>query len=130
MFIPSFLRELFVRCGEASEEGVVPLRACLVQVAEVWNEVGFAGECPFSFSEGDIQKHDQEFKEYRDFHKIHELARMYLDTDSEGWIAPQLDFTMKQQQNEELLRQVMCRSAEYNKSPEEIRKIWPFLESR
>ncbi|KAF2276240.1 uncharacterized protein EI97DRAFT_377861 [Westerdykella ornata] len=129
LFLPSFLRELFIRCGEASEEGVIPLRACLIQLSEVWNEVGFTGKCPFSFSEDDRQKHDQQFEEYRHFHKVQEIAREHLDTDSEGWIAPQFDFAMKQQQNERLLQMVMHRSSEYNKSPEEVRRIWPFLES-
>jgi hypothetical protein len=126
LFIPSFLRELFTRCGEVSEEGVIPLRACLIELSGVWNDVGFTGECPFSFSDDDMQKHDQQFKEYRDFRRVQEIARKLLDTDSEGWIAPQLDFATKQQQNEELLQMVMHRSNEYNKSPEEARRIWPF----
>ncbi|KAF2875182.1 kinase-like domain-containing protein [Massariosphaeria phaeospora] len=128
LFIPSFLRELFTRCGEASEEGIVPLRACLIELSTEWAEIGFTGQCPFIFSDEDIRKHDQEFEKYRDFHKIQELARKLLDTDSEGWIAPQLDFSLKQQQNEELLRDVMRRSHEYNKSPEEVQRIWPFLD--
>lgn len=129
LFIPSFLRELFVRCGEVSEEGVIPLRACLIQLSKAWNDVGFTGKCPFSFSEDDIQKHDQQFEEYRNFHRVQEIARTLLDTDSEGWVAPQLDFAMKQQQNEELLQLIMSRSNEYNKSPEGVQRIWPFLKS-
>ncbi|KAF2470775.1 uncharacterized protein BDR25DRAFT_334347 [Lindgomyces ingoldianus] len=84
LFIPSFLRELFIRCGEASEGGVIPLRACIIQLSEVWNDVGFTGKCPFSFSEDDMQKHDLQFEEYRDLHRVQEIARKHLDTDSEG----------------------------------------------
>ena len=125
-FMPSFLQSLFTRCGEASEEGIIPLRACLIQIAEAWDDIGFKGQCPFNFNEEDIQKHEQQFQEYRNFHRIHEIARKLLDTDSEGWISPQLDFTLKAQQNKEVLEEVMRRSSEYNKSPEEVRRIWPF----
>jgi hypothetical protein len=126
--VPSFLRELFIRCGEVSEEGVIPLQACLIQLSEAWNHLGFAGQCPVTFSEDDLKRHKQQFQEYRDYHKIHELARKILGTDFEGWITPQVDFAEKRQQNEELLQEVMRRSTEYNKSPEEIRRIWPYLE--
>jgi len=126
--LPSFLRELFVRCGEVSEEGEIPLRACLIEYFKVWNHLGYAEECPISFSDDDVQRHEQQFQKYRDFHRVHELARNVLGTDFEGWITPQVDFAKKQQQNEELLQEVMRRSGEYNKSPEEIRKIWPYSE--
>jgi hypothetical protein len=125
-FMPSFLQDLFTRCGEASEEGVIPLRACLIQIAEAWDDVGFGGQCPFNFNEEGIQKHNQQFIEYRDFHGIQKIARKLPDTDSEGWISPQLDFTLKAQQNKDLLEEVMRRSSEYNKSSEEVRRIWPF----
>ncbi|KAF9690849.1 hypothetical protein EKO04_011150 [Ascochyta lentis] len=126
--VPSFFRELFIRCGEVSEEGVIPLRACLIELSKAWNDLGFAGQCPVTFSEDDLKRHERQFQEYRDYHKIHELAMKILGTDSEGWITPQVDFAAKQQQNEELLREVMRRSTEYKKSPEEIRRIWPYLE--
>ncbi|KAH8725094.1 kinase-like domain-containing protein [Phaeosphaeriaceae sp. PMI808] len=126
--IPSFLRELFVRCGEVSEEGIVPLRACLIELSETWNDFGFTTPYPASFSEGDLKKHQQQFEEYRNYHKVHELARKILDTDFEGWIMPRVDFATKQKQNEELLQEVMRKSNEFNKSPEEIWRIWPYLE--
>lgn len=125
-FVPTFLQDLFTRCGEASEEGIVPLRACLIQIAEAWDDVGFEDQCPFTFNEEDIEKHKQQFQEYRDFHRIQEIARKLLNTDSEGWISPQLDFGLKAQQNKDLLEEAMRRSSEYNKSPEEVRRIWPF----
>ncbi|KAH7400675.1 kinase-like domain-containing protein [Phaeosphaeria sp. MPI-PUGE-AT-0046c] len=126
LFMPSFLQDLFTRCGEASEEGITPLRACLIQISEAWDDVGFEDQCPFNFKEEDIQKHKQQFQEYRDYHRIQEIARKFLDTDSEGWISPQLDFTLKAQQNKDFLEEAMRRSSEYNKSSEEVRRIWPF----
>lgn len=126
--MPQFTWELFIRCGEASEEGVIPLRACLIQFANAWTELGFSGECPFSFSDEDIRRHEQQFQDYRDYHQVQEIARKLLSTDSEGWISPQLDFAERQRMDTELLQEIMRRGSEYNMSPEEIQNIWPFRE--
>ncbi|CAN9147029.1 unnamed protein product [Alternaria alternata] len=126
--IPLFLRELFIRCAEASEEGVIPLRACLIEYAANWKEIGFEGECPISFSEEDLQKHEQQFEEYRNYHKVHELARNVLGTDFEGWISPYVDFEMKQQQNTALLEELVRKSSQHGMSPERMREIWPYLD--
>ncbi|CAN9242061.1 unnamed protein product [Alternaria alternata] len=126
--IPLFLRELFIRCAEASEEGVVPLRACLIEYAANWKDIGFEGECPISFSEEDLQKHEQQFEEYSNYHRVHELARNILGTDFEGWISPYVDFEMKQQQNTALLEEFMHKSSQYDMSPERMREIWPYLD--
>jgi hypothetical protein len=124
--LPLLYRQLFLRTGEAWEEGTVPLRACLTALADVWHEAGFSGACPCNFSTDEIEKHQQGFQEYRDHHKIYELAREYLDTDSDGWIAPDDDFAEKQQRNKELLDICIAHCAEYGKSAEEMRKIWPY----
>lgn len=125
-YIPSFLRELFTRCGEVSEEGVIPLQACLIELSKVWYDLGFTDPCPVNFSEHQLQRHEQQFKAYRNFHGVQELARKILGTDVEGWIAPQVDFTAKQQQSQELIQGFMNRSTEYNMSPVDIQRIWPY----
>jgi hypothetical protein len=126
--IPLFLRELFIRCAEASEEGVVPLRACLFEYAANWKAIGFEGECPISFSEEDLQKHEKQFEEYSNYHKVHELARNILGTDFEGWISPYVDFESKRQQNAALLGEFVRKSSQYDMSPERMREIWPYLD--
>ncbi|KAH8710213.1 hypothetical protein GQ44DRAFT_763149 [Phaeosphaeriaceae sp. PMI808] len=128
LLMPQFTRELFIRCGEVSQEGVIPLRACLIEFADAWSELGFLDECPFSFNEEDRRNHDQQFQNYRDFHRVQEIARKLLGTDTEGWISPRLDFTERQQMNTELLQEIMRRSDEYNMTAEEIHSIWPFRE--
>ncbi|KAH6638729.1 kinase-like domain-containing protein [Boeremia exigua] len=125
--LPPLSRQLFLRCGEAWEEGIVPLRVCLIAIADVWKEAGFTGDCPYEFSKGEIERYQHEFQKYRDHHKICELAREYLGTDTDGWIAPDDDFNEKQQRNKELLDICMAHCAEYGKSTEEMRKIWPYL---
>ncbi|PVH93339.1 hypothetical protein DM02DRAFT_721750 [Periconia macrospinosa] len=129
LIVPDYLRELFIRCSEVHDEGDIPLRACLIEISKDWSELGFSGDCPFSFSDADVQRHEDQFQKYRDFHQVQELARELLDTDSEGWTNPRMDFAEKQQQNNDLLLLIMSRSSEYNMSPEEIRRIWPFIET-
>lgn len=128
LLMPQFTRELFIRCEAIYEEGAIPLRACLIDFANAWTKLGFLGECPFSFTQEDIQHHDQQFQDYRDYHGVQEVARNYLGTDSAGWISPQLDFAERQRMNTELLQEIMRRSNEFDKTPEEIWSIWPFRE--
>lgn len=126
LHLPHFSRQLFVRCGSDWEDGAVPLRACLIAIAETWNEAGFPGDCPLHFSEADIERHQQEFQEYRNYHDIHELAQRCLGTDADGWIHPDDDFEMKQQRNKELLKSFLDHCAEHGESAEEVRNVWPF----
>jgi hypothetical protein len=60
--LPPLYRQLFLRTGEAWEEGTVPLRACLIALADVWHEAGFSGACPCNFSTDEIEKHQQDSK--------------------------------------------------------------------
>lgn len=127
--IPFFMQELFLRCGEASNLGTVPLRECLIKILKEWDDLGFLSEAPFSFSQEALQKHHQDLEKYLNYHKIQEIAKDALCTDSEGWIAPQLDFTVKRQENKTLIEYTMAHSADYNMTPEEIQNIWPFQET-
>lgn len=126
LFMPKFLQDLFTQCVDISEEGIIPLRASLLQIADAWHDLAFKAKCPFSFHDEELQNHTQQFQQHRDFHAIQDVARKLLDTDTEGWISPHIDFACKSQQNKELRDEVARRSSEYNKSPEEVCRIWPF----
>jgi hypothetical protein len=127
MNTPRVFRELFIRCGEVSEFGVVPLRACLVEIFENWSSLGFTGNCPYSFTQADIQKHESQFEEYQAWHKVQQLARDCLDTDAEGWVSPEMDIDKKREQNKELLDLFIEQTAG-EKSAGEARAMWPFSE--
>ncbi|KAI2369967.1 hypothetical protein LOY89_004858 [Ophidiomyces ophidiicola] len=105
MNVPRVFRELFLRCGEVSEIGVLPLRACLIELFQNWSDLGFSVECPLSFTQEQVDTHDRQFSEYQGWYKIQALARECLDTDAEGWVAPGLDVNEKRMQNEELLNE-------------------------
>ncbi|KIX00111.1 uncharacterized protein Z518_10248 [Rhinocladiella mackenziei CBS 650.93] len=102
MNIPRVYRELFIRCGETWEEGPVPLRTCLIEIFNCWQDLGLPGECPYPFHKEDIQTHEKEFEEYEEWHHAREFAKEYLNTDAHGWISPEMDFTKKQEQNKAL----------------------------
>ncbi|PWY67606.1 phosphotransferase enzyme family protein [Aspergillus sclerotioniger CBS 115572] len=123
--VPRVFRELFTRCGEVSEVGVIPLRACLIEIFHNWSGLGFTGSCPFSFTAEDISAHEAQFHDYQAWHEVQRLAQECLDTDAEGWVAPQVNFAEKRRQNSELLAMFIDRMAD-EKSPEEARKMWPF----
>ncbi|GJP87141.1 phosphotransferase enzyme family protein [Aspergillus niger] len=124
--IPRVIQELFIRSGEVSEMGVIPLRACLIEIFQNWADLGFTGSCPFSFTEEDIETHERQFVEYQAWHEVQHLAQECLDTDTEGWISPELDIEEKRRQNRELLAMFIERMAD-EKSPE-ARRMWPFLD--
>lgn len=126
--IPFFMQELFLRCGEASDEGTVPLRGSLIKILEEWDDLRFLGEVPFHFSEETLQKHHQDLEKYRNFQKIQEIAKEALGTDSEGWIPPQLDFEVKRRENGMLIAYAVASCAEFNLTEEEMRDSWPFRE--
>lgn len=123
--VPRVFREFFTRCGEVSEVGVIPLRACLIEIFQDWSYLGFTGSCPYSFSEEEIQTHERQFAGYQEWHEVQHLAQECLDTDAEGWISPELDIEEKRRQNRELLAMFIERMAG-EKSPEEARQMWPF----
>ncbi|EEP82215.1 predicted protein [Uncinocarpus reesii 1704] len=109
MNAPPVFKELFVRCGETSEFGVLPLRECLIEISLNWTSLGF----------------EVNSKEYESWHRIQQLARDCLDTDEDGWIAPDLDIVEKRRKNRELLAMLVEQMAG-EKSPEEARRMWPY----
>lgn len=125
MDVPRVFRELFLRCGEVSEMGIVPLRACLIEIFQNWSNLGFSGEWPYSFTQEDFDAHERQFAEYRARHEVQALAEECLDTDAEGWIAPQLDINEKRKQNEELMAMYIEKVAG-EKSADEAKAMWPF----
>lgn len=54
------------------------------------------------------------------------LAEECLDTDAEGWIAPQMDIHEKRRQNEELMALYIEKVAR-ERSAKEAKAMWPFF---
>ncbi|ETI22030.1 hypothetical protein G647_06100 [Cladophialophora carrionii CBS 160.54] len=125
MQVPRVYRELFIRCGNTWEEGPAPLRECLIAISNNWHELGLPGECPYTFQAADIQKHEKQFEDYKEWHLAREFAKEYLDTDADGWIPPEIDFNRKQEQNKALFALYVERVAG-QMSQEKIGMMGPF----
>ncbi|KAH8424774.1 uncharacterized protein LDX57_002517 [Aspergillus melleus] len=127
MNVPRVFRELFIRAGEVSSVGIVPLRECLVEIFQNWNGLGMTGNCPYGFSQEEIRSHGEQFERSPEWSEVHQLAMEALDTDAEGWISPHVDFELKKRQNREL-REMYIERMVGEKSQEEVRRMWPFPE--
>lgn len=119
------LRELFSRIGDTWDDGVVPLRTCLIRIVENWGQMGFSDPCPIHFTSAEIASHEKQLSEYTRWHEIQEFAQKYLDTDAEGWVPPGVDWAKKQLQNKALL-ELMIERLETQKLEGEVRRMWPF----
>ena len=125
--VPRLFRELFLRTAQIWEEGVVPLRACFIEIFSNWQGLGMPGDCPFAFTDNEINQHEQQFEQYQEWQEVHEFAREYLDTDADGWIPPESNVNEKRERNEALLELTLQRMAGLRRA-EDVRKMWPFLE--
>jgi hypothetical protein len=125
MNVPRVFRELFIRCGETSEMGVLPLRECLIEIFQSWSNLGFTGDCPFSFTDEEIETHQRQFTCYEDWHQTQTLARESLDTDAEGWISPHVDFENKRSRLRQL-QDMYIQEMDGEETPEDGKGIWPF----
>ncbi|KAK2735061.1 hypothetical protein FQN57_001341 [Myotisia sp. PD_48] len=132
LHLPTVLQEIFIRCGEAGDEETIGLYGCLVELYQAWDALRLtpAHDCPVKFTKQEIARSEHEYKEYLNWHNVQLLARTYLDTDVDGWISPDWDFTEVQQRNKSVLeRFIKDMSAHAYIPQEEARKMWPFLES-
>ena len=125
MNVSRVFRELFLRCGSTWEEGVIPLRTCLIEIFRSWESLGLTGECPYIFQDDEIKTHESDFKQYEEWHRVQGFARDHLDTDAEGWISPEEDFEEKCRQNKALFNILLTQMAG-EKSRAELRAMWPF----
>lgn len=125
--LPPISRNLFIRCGEAGEEGTVALRACLAEFYRSWSPLGLSGECPISFTEEGLLRTDRRFQGYRDWHSVGEFAREYLNTDADGWISSEFDAREVRERNKAAFGKYMKEMSKWIPS-REARMRWPFLE--
>jgi len=125
MTLPRVFKELFLRTGEAYEEGTIALRECLIEIWSNWAELGFSGNCPYSFSDEEVEQHRKQFEEYQEWHQVWKLARDALCTDSDGWVSPELDFEEIVTRNRELF-EIYVEKYSGLKSREQCLRIWPF----
>lgn len=56
----------FALCKQWSKNYVVPLRRSLIWIFNDWSLLELSGECPFSFTENELERHEEESKKYQE----------------------------------------------------------------
>ncbi|EEQ31757.1 conserved hypothetical protein [Microsporum canis CBS 113480] len=87
MGIPRTLWEPFTCCQLSSDGGLVPLRDCLVRLEQSWVRLGLHGSCPYTFSEDDLKRNEEEVTQYKDRLYLWGLVKSQLSTNDAGWVA-------------------------------------------
>ncbi len=119
------LQGFFADIGDTKQDGIVPLKVHLFKIFLGWESMGFTDPCPLRFTSVEIDSLNRQSDEYARFQEIQTIAKRYLGTDFEGWIAPSLDFAEKEAQNRTLL-ELVVENFKCQISAEEVRAIWPF----
>lgn len=124
MQVATELKEMFRRCGETWDEGVLPLREILIEIFLNQRDLGFLpGSLPLYFTDEQIAQHKQEFAIYEEWHEMRKFVKEMLDTDEEGWIPPERDLDEMKSRNKMLFEYYVTKA---QKSSEEVKVMWPF----
>ncbi|KAL8724042.1 MAG: hypothetical protein Q9166_008166 [cf. Caloplaca sp. 2 TL-2023] len=119
------VREIFKRIGDTWDDGIVPLHTCLAKICDTWGQLGSPEPCPLQFPLSEIDTFNQRSTDYKQWYEVQDIAKQYLDTDAEGWVAPQLDFTEKVGQNRALLN-LLVERADSQEEADVLKCAWPF----
>ena len=125
MQLPQALKELFRRCGDTWDEGILPLRETLIEIFRSQQKLGFEGDLSLQFSDGQIAAHEKEFQAYEEWHEIRSFVKKLLDTDDEGWVPPERDFSEMRSRNKVLFDYYVSKP-DLRRTPDEVRNLWPF----
>ena len=125
--VPDVLRQLYHRCGSTHDDGIIPLRECLIEISNTCERLGIPAPLPYSFTDEELSIHEEEFDEYRKWHDVQVLVQRALETDAEGWISPEVDWDKTRTQNRTLL-DLFVKKMALDKAPEEAKRMWPFPE--
>ncbi|GES66750.1 aminoglycoside phosphotransferase [Aspergillus terreus] len=125
MQVPSPLKELFRRV-DTWDEGILPLRETLIELFRSQRDLGFTESLPLSFNDEQIAAHKKEFEVYQEWHEMRSFVKQVLDTDDDGWVPPERDFTEIKSRNKALFDYYISKPS-LNKTPDEARSLWPFL---
>ncbi|QKX56805.1 uncharacterized protein TRUGW13939_03912 [Talaromyces rugulosus] len=124
MQITPELKEIFRRCGETWDEGLIPLREVLIEIFLNQEDLGLASESSrLSFTEEQIAQHKQEFAIYEEWHDMRKFAKEMLDTDDEGWVSPERELDKLKSRNKMLFEYYVTKT---QKSFDEVKSMWPF----
>ncbi|KAL4920790.1 kinase-like domain-containing protein [Aspergillus aurantiobrunneus] len=126
MQVPSPFKEMFRRCGTTWDEGCLPLQETLIELFQGQEELGLPRESlSLSFTDDQIVQHRREFEAYEEWHSMCTFVKEILDTDADGWIAPERDLVEMRSRNMMLFEYYVSKLAA-TKSSDHVRMLWPF----
>jgi hypothetical protein len=126
MQVPSPLKEIFRRCGDTWDEGIMPLREILIEIFLSQESLGFPSvSLPLYFTDEQIAHHRKDYEVYEEFHQIRKLAKEALDTDDDGWIPSERDLDEMKSRNKMLFEYYVSRIRP-GTSPDRVKEMWPF----
>ncbi|KAJ5215294.1 uncharacterized protein N7498_001701 [Penicillium cinerascens] len=124
MQVPSPLKELFRRV-DTWDEGILPLRETLIELFRSQRDLGFTEGLSLNFNDEQIAAHTKEFQVYQEWYEMRSFVKQVLDTDDDGWVPPERDFTEIKSRNKVLFDYYVSKPG-LNKTPDEVRGLWPF----
>lgn len=127
MQVPSAAKELFRRYGAIPNEGILPLREDLIRIFLDNKDSELATELGFHFTDTQIARHRQEFKSYHEWYEVRTFVKTMLDTDEDGWIAPEREFEEIKSRNKLLFDHYVSKIGS-TKTRDQIMEMWPFPE--
>lgn len=126
MQVPPPLEEIFRRCGDTWDEGIMPLRDILVEIFLSQESLGFpSASMPLYFTDEQIAHHRKEYEIYQEFHHMRKFVKEMLGTDDEGWIPAERDLDEMKSRNK-LLFEYYISKMPPGTSPDQVKKMWPF----
>jgi hypothetical protein len=100
-----------------------------MQISENWDRMGLPHDCPYQFSDDELSRHTRELARYKVWHKLKSYAQELLQSDDDGWVAPQLDFEKVKARHAELFQRYIQKETE-EISEEEAKKLWFYVDRK
>ncbi|RJE23926.1 Phosphotransferase enzyme family [Aspergillus sclerotialis] len=126
MQVPLLFKDIFRRCGETWDEGILPLREVLIELFLSQADLGFRERAlSLNFTEEQIAQYAKEFEIYEEWHGLHKFVKEMLDTDNDGWISSNRDLNEVRTRNKMLFDYYISKPG-ISKRSDEIQRMWPF----
>ncbi|TGO55213.1 hypothetical protein BCON_0095g00270 [Botryotinia convoluta] len=136
-FIPKMrvarsVHQLLVRPFQYSNtswrDSATAVRHEFLDLAENWNELGLAGECPYSPTPEELAKHQEEHQAFQHVQELKLMLVKLLRTDSDGWVPIERWEEVRRAHKEVFdLALATAREGEDDSMTEkDVRELWPF----
>lgn len=125
----------FRYCYRTWEDGAVAFREELIQTAQLWEKLGFEGQCPFPLPvpSDQLAVHQKEYKLLEAAQQLRHSMSSLLNTASDGWVpleAWEGTESAHREMFEGMLQEVLENEQSDDDEPirdeVDLREIWPF----